>query len=429
MKRATFLSFICLLISIFSVSAFAQYNSPKKPEKSPETAEEWYEYARWADFYEKDDKKAIDAINKAIELKPYYVNAYHLRGVIRLYNDDYKGAIEDFDVVIQYKPDATNTYMLRAEAKIQLNKDLDGALADYDLLIANLKADNSRIYNASFGRGILRYMKGDYDGAISDFTDTAKMNINNSCLFYRGLTWWKKGNTELALEDLKVIVEYYKEITKEVRKKYPEQYKERLEYPYNQNPLASLKPQNGQAKKSVEVVITGEPIAMSSSKRPLPKLKSLKEKFSIDNWFDITDKLRFNVIDYEDVSAVYFFYGQLLESKADVESAEEAYTTSIIAAFNTNDAAQFSRGKIRLNAGKLEPAVRDFSWTISKDPNNADAHMERGIALFLMGHDALAQKDFDVYLTLMPDKKADLDKRIAEAKKQREAAKKKQTSK
>lgn len=428
MKRATFLSLFCLLISICSTSTFAQYNLPKKPEKPPETAEEWYEYARWVSIYEADSKKDIDAVNKAIELKPFYVNAYHLRGVIKSQNSDYKGAIEDFNVVIQYEPRVTSTYMRRAEAKMRLNKDVDGALADYDLLIANLKANNSRIYNASLGRGILRYMKGDYDGAIADFTDAIKMNMDESGLFYRGITWLKNGNTEQAFEDLKSIIEVYKEVTEDARKKFPNQYKENLDYPNNQHPLASLNPQNSPPKKVVATIVPTSVIIEDAMTRRNLKFKSFKEKLLIDNWFDILDILHFNIVSNDDVSIVYFFYGQLLESKSDIESAEEAYTNAIIAT-NDNHAAYFSRGKLRLNAGKFEPAVRDFSWTISTDPTNTDVYLERGIALFLMGHDALAQKDFDVYLTLMPDKKADLDKRIAEAKKQREAAKKKQTSK
>lgn len=141
----------------------------------------------------------------------------------------------------------------------------------------------------------------------------------------------------------------------------------------------------------------------------------------------LIDAIRIDLSFGDGATVNHYFYGQLLEIKGDVQLAEEAYTNAIIVE-TQNFAAYFSRGKIRLNAGNLEPTVRDFSWTISTDPGNVEAYLERGIAIFLMEHDVLAQKDFDIYLKLAPNKKTELNKRIEEAKKQREAAKKKLAS-
>ena len=76
-----------------------------------------------------------------------------------------------------------------------------------------------------------------------------------------------------------------------------------------------------------------------------------------------------------------------------------------------------------MHDGRLEPAVRDFSWVIHYEPKLAAAYANRGLAILLLNHDALAQKDFDVYLKLAPDMRAKLEKQIIAAKeKRREAA-------
>lgn len=317
---------------------------------------------------------------------------------------------------------------------MRLNKDLDGAPADYDTLIINLAAKNLIMYNAFQGRGILRFLKSDYDGAIADFTSAEKMKRSDSCRFYRGLVFWKKGNIDAASEDFKYVTDVYQQINAEAKEKFPKLYTEKEGYPYNQNPLASLKPQSTGVRKGVMTVV-GVPdatlVKADSDNLPqiLPPKKeiSFKEKLLIDTWFDITDTVRLG-FSFGDDTISYHFYGQLLEIKGDTQLAEEAYTNAIIIE-NENSAAHFNHGEIRLKDGRYEPAIRDFSWTISNDPNNADAYLERGIAILLMGHDMLAQKDFDIYLKLAPDKKAELNKCIEEAKKQREAAKKKQPSK
>lgn len=439
MKRANLLSLICLLISIFSTSAFAQIELPKKPEKPPETAEEWVNYARWLHMSEPNYNKEIEALNKAIELEPSNINAYYFRGVFKQAKGNYKDAIEDFNTVIQYDPDVTNTYILRAQARMQLNKDLDGALADYDLLITRLAAKNLIMYNAFQGRGILRFLKSDYDGAIVDFTAAEKMKRSDNCRFYRGLVFWKKGNIDAALEDFKYLTDIYQQINASSKEKFPQYYTEKEKYPYDQNPLASLKPKNVGVTKGATTIV-GVPTAtvISADSDNLPKILppqilppkkeiSFKEKLLIDTWFDIFNTVRLG-FNFGDDTISYYFYGQLLEIKGDKQLAEEAYTNAIIIE-DENFAAHFNRGKIRLSDGKFEPAVRDFSWTISTEPNYAEAYLERGIAIFLMGHDLLAQKDFDIYLKFAPDKKTELNKRIVEAKKQREAEKKKQASK
>ncbi len=51
-----------------------------------------------------DKKGAIQALNKAIKLNPYYSEAYYYRALIKVDNKDYDGAIKDIDLAIKYDP-------------------------------------------------------------------------------------------------------------------------------------------------------------------------------------------------------------------------------------------------------------------------------------------------------------------------------------
>lgn len=172
MKTSSLHLIACMLVLSLAAAASAQtdFDLPKKPDKEPQTAKEFYEYARWSELYERDTpEKARRAVDKAIELQPNLTEALYLRGYMKLDAGDYKGALEDFNSVIQFEPNVTNTYMLRAEMRLRINpKDIDGALADYDLLINQLAARRLVVYAAFDGRSKLRYQKGDLSGALED---------------------------------------------------------------------------------------------------------------------------------------------------------------------------------------------------------------------------------------------------------------------
>lgn len=407
---------LSLALTVLTPAQTANDYFPKKPEKEPETAEEWYEYARWSSIQETNSPgKAMDAVNKAIELKPNLVNALYLRGVLKQYAGEYKSALEDFDAAIQFNPQVTTAYMMRAETRLRLDKNsLEGALRDYDLLIDQLAARNSRVYAAFTGRMLLRYQKGDLAGALSDANAALAMQVNNSeARIYRALIYLKQGNRSAALPDFASVAEVYQGITQSSREKYPQYYTEKKDYPYDQNPLASLRPKTTTAGGGVGFVVSTD----QNNRRPF-KIKTLKEKLSLDSWFDPLDRIPLILSNTTDVSALFYFFGEQLELDGQTAEAEKAYTEAIISD-NSNFAAHFNRGKLLLQAGQFEPAVRDFSWTIHHEREFAPAYAERGLSLLLLNQDALAQKDFDICLKLAPEMKLALTKRIKESRQRR----------
>lgn len=64
-------------------------------------------------------------------------------------------------------------------------------------------------------------------------------------------------------------------------------------------------------------------------------------------------------------------------------------------------------------------AIVDYSMAIKLDPKFPDAYFYRGLTLLNQGKDMEAQKDFDKFLELAPDKKAFLEKWVEKTKRER----------
>ena len=74
------------------------------------------------------------------------------------------------------------------------------------------------------------------------------------------------------------------------------------------------------------------------------------------------------------------------------------------------------RGIARTALNDLEAAMVDFSRALELDPKLLNAYLNRGLVLLLQGKDSEAAKDFARVLTLKPESKTELERRIELAK-------------
>lgn len=413
---------VLVAMLVLCVAAFGQtggatndvvLDQPKKPAKPPETPDEFYEAARWASWNDRNYTEAYRLLDQAIQLDPMHLDAYRLRGIYRFQNDDCKKAIPDFDFVLVNEPGAVDVYQFRGGCKVIL-KDYRGALADMDASVAKL-AERNQIQHAAFvKRGKVHYILGNYDLAIADFTAAAKMNISSSPIVFRALTYFRKGDVDNALADMTSHLDYYQKITESARSKYPEQYQERSGYPPGEDPLGSLKPKPKKGLIS-RFELSGGSASASCEGCVKRTFAEFIDKIIPDNWFFPGEKTFFDP-DYGEVDFVYYLMGTIQVGRGELNEAHRSFTNAIIAAPIGNSLIYFQRGKINLKLGNFEPAVRDFSWAISQQTRPIDAFLERGIAIMMLGHDELAQKDIDKYLQLIPDAKPLVDERVATAK-------------
>ncbi len=142
---------IATFVFIFTVILFATgaYLASIKPDSfcliprevnsiPPTVLNSANDYFLMAD-YEYDKGKCEEAIrnyDKAIELNPYFAEAYNNRAYTHMRMGLYELAIPDLDKAIELRPDYTHSLMNRGDIYNYYLKDRQKAIVDYDKIIA-----------------------------------------------------------------------------------------------------------------------------------------------------------------------------------------------------------------------------------------------------------------------------------------------------
>lgn len=167
-----------------------------------------------------DELRYTEMIN--IDLKDG--NAYYSRGQIRLYFlGDYKSAISDFTLAIKYgfKKDA-EAYYMRAEAKSSVG-DNRGALLDCTIALGldKFRVNNLNSNNGYETRGLIQYSLKNYSAASKDFSESIKIDSENSNSFYwRGMCKLYLNSVDSGCLDLSRAGELGYEYAYEIIEKY-----------------------------------------------------------------------------------------------------------------------------------------------------------------------------------------------------------------
>ncbi len=117
--------------------------------------------------------RAIEDLNKAIELNPNYVQAYFNRGSAYRGKGAYDRAIADYSKAIEHNPDYALAYFNRGST-YQDKGAYDRAIADYSKAI-ELNPDYALAY---FNRGLCWQNLQNWRSARSDLTFAKQMGMN-----------------------------------------------------------------------------------------------------------------------------------------------------------------------------------------------------------------------------------------------------------
>ncbi len=133
-------------------------------------ARAWFSVGYLLGEEEADLEAAIDAYDKALDLKPDYAEAYNNRGVAKNDLRQYEAALTDLDEAMQLKPATSEIYNNRGNAKRGLRQH-QAALADYTEAI-RLKPDSAEAYN---NRGVAKNDLRQYEAALVDLTEALRL--------------------------------------------------------------------------------------------------------------------------------------------------------------------------------------------------------------------------------------------------------------
>jgi len=156
------------------------------------------EYKRLGNY-----RQAIDDYNKAIEIKPNYVDAYINRGVAYKGLGHYKQAIEDLNKAIEIKPDEAKAYSNRGNVYAGLGH-YRQAIEDYNKAI-EIKPDEAMVYS---NRGAIYNSLGHYSQAIEDLNKAIAIKPNDADAYSnRGIAYKGLGQYSQAIEDYNRAIE------------------------------------------------------------------------------------------------------------------------------------------------------------------------------------------------------------------------------
>ncbi|MEI0488992.1 tetratricopeptide repeat protein [Brachyspira pulli] len=123
--------------------------------------------------------EAIEYLNKAIELNPYFSNAYVYRGMVYYQLEKYSEALKDYNKAIYIDFNNEYAYTNRGLIKEKLG-DYQAALEDYNKAI-ELNKNNIEAYT---NRGLIKEKLEDYQGAIEDYDKAIELKPQDSKLYF-----------------------------------------------------------------------------------------------------------------------------------------------------------------------------------------------------------------------------------------------------
>jgi tetratricopeptide (TPR) repeat protein len=387
MKKIISMMAFCLVLSIFGPSAYAQ-----------RTAEDLYK-ASFTRLSNRDLEGAMAALDKAIALKPDFAKAYAQRSRLHMMKGELDTALGDLNKALELDSEMALEYQERGHLRMMKN-DMSGALNDFNNAIAR----GYRSDEIFASRGQLKLMSQDFKGAIGDFDTAISMNQHRIGYYVsRSAARSLSGDEAGALADNNYVIEKFEQQERE-RKAAGKTTRQApgfdLTSPVIKGPESAALPAPG---KSEGVTMKTESVVVMKMDTNMDNAMTPEQMEYLPN-----------------VAGAYLNRGLSYSKKGDSDAALADFNKAV--EVNPHDFAVYlTRGRELQKRGDLNAALDDFNKAIQVGPQMSEIYLERGVTLFLLGKDAEAQKDFDQCLKLDPRMDVYLERRRAEAKKQKEA--------
>lgn len=310
-------------------------------------------------------ERALSALNKAINLKPDFNEAYNNRGTVKSFLGRHQDAIADYDAAIRLKPDYVEAYGNRGTTKNLLRRHQD-AIADYDIAI-RLKPNNAQTYHR---RGLTKYLLKKHKDAIADYDTAIRLKTDYAEAYYY------RGHANNALEKYEsALADYSKAI--ELRLCNAAVYSNR----------GFIHFKLGQCRKAITDY--NEAIRLKSDETESPSI----QENSISFFLEGTEF---------DEAEVYINRGVAKSQLGECEGALTDYDEAI--RLKPNWATAYNnRGQTNTLLGKHQEALADYNEAIRLKPNYVKAYINRGPTNLVLGKYAEALIDLNEVIRLQPN--------------------------
>lgn len=350
-------------------------------------------------LHNRDLDGAIASLDKAIELKPDFAEAYVQRNRLHMLKGSLDSALADLDKALLIDPEMKQAYAERGRIRM-LKNDMKGALNDLDNAVGRgYRSDE--VYSS---RANLRMMTRDYQGAISDFNIAISMNPARIGYYLgRGAARSGTGDDDGALVDYTSIIEKFEQQERERREAGKS---ERQAAPFDFTSPVISGPESSTRKEGTST--TGKTVQEVKRTETVVTMK-----------MNTGPGMTVERMEYlPNVAGAYMNRGSIHSKRGDSDAAIADLSKSIT--IHPFFAAYFDRGKQFRKRGDLSAAIADFTKAIELRPTMAMFYLERGLTLLQAGKGDEAEKDFAQTLALDPRLKTAVETRRVEAQGLRE---------
>lgn len=148
---------------------------------------------------------ALDAYNRALALRPDFGDVFNNRGLAYVERGNIERGLADFARAGELKPDDPKVHVNMGIAFAAAGKG-DQAEKEYAAALA-LRPGSEVAANALSNRGVLRFNRKDYDGALADFDAAAELAPNSVAVFNNRAALYRfRRDFRRAAEDLTKVV-------------------------------------------------------------------------------------------------------------------------------------------------------------------------------------------------------------------------------
>lgn len=346
---------------------------------SPGNSRDEFEWLSYGNKLLRSQKyeKAVDAFERAIQIKPDLYQAWYARGRAQRLQQKYKEATESFNKATVYKPTYDPAWRELGDTLFALNRYEEARQALSKVI--SLKPDEFIAY-----RGLCNVLGelGNYPAAIKACDQAIKFNPQPLQYILRGEIRISMGDTTEAIKDFN-----------EALRLQPDN-----PFAYRQRGIARSSEENYQeALEDLNKAITLQPDnAYAYVDRGIVHAHMGNRKAFIED-FDRALRLE------PDSASIYNKRATARYNLQDDKGAIEDYTAAIRFAPQSAYLYYKKLGDVRTAIKDYKAAIENYTEAIRLEPKYAPAYVGRGIVHAAMGNQHSFTEDFDTALRLQPD--------------------------
>lgn len=331
-----------------------------------------YAQRGYAHYLLGDTAKGLADYNDAIRLDPKLAyDLYTHRGDIRWQQKDYKGAIADYTQALSFRPSHVPAYIARGRVYAKLGKRQE-SLEDFNKALS-LQPQNSVIYNY---RGYSRFLLKENSAGIEDYNKAISLNPQLAYLYYA-----ERGNLRSEQEDYQGAVSDYTQ-TLRLRPKYLSAYTGRgLAY-------AKL------GKQPESIADYNQALQLEPNNAQIYTQRGNARFLLKDYQGGVEDYNKAIKLDPGSAHIYYTDMAYALSEQKDYKAAVEHYNQAIAIKPDYTD-AYYQRGFTRYNQEDDFGAIADLTQAIRLKPDHAYAYGIRGLARQRLGEKQAAIEDLE----------------------------------